>query len=179
MAEPTSAIDGLAAAAVSVTATASPALVRVGRPGGRGFGIVIADGFVLTNSHNLRDRTTELTFADHRSAQGEVIAVDADGDLAVLAADTAGAAPLAWADGPAAQGAVVFAVTRTASGDDRVERRVARLLRLPHRRLGFLRGTAVGWQNRAFPGTTGVVVELGPGQPDAARYARALRRLAP
>ena len=66
-----------------------------------------------------------------------------------------------------------------ASGDDRVERRVARLLGLPHRRLGFLPGTAVGWQNRAFPETTSVVVELGPGRPDAERYARALRRLAP
>lgn len=66
-----------------------------------------------------------------------------------------------------------------ASGDDRVERRVARLFRLPHRRLGFLPGTAVGWQNDAFPGTTGVVVELGPGRPDAGRYARAVRRLAP
>ena len=72
-----------------------------------------------------------------------------------------------------------YGIVVDASGDDRVERRVARLLELPHRRLGFLRGTAVGWQNRAFPGTTGVVVELGPGRPDAARYARALRRLAP
>jgi protein MpaA len=65
------------------------------------------------------------------------------------------------------------------SGDDRVERRVARLFRLPHRRLGFLRGTAVGWQNDAFPDATGVVVELGPGRRDAERYARAVRQLAP
>lgn len=72
-----------------------------------------------------------------------------------------------------------YAIVVDASGDDRVERRVARLFRLPHRRLGFLRGTAVGWQNAAFPGTTGVVVELGPGRPDAERYARAVRRLAP
>jgi protein MpaA len=72
-----------------------------------------------------------------------------------------------------------YGIVVDASGDDRVERRVARLFGLPHRRLGPLPGTAVGWQNRAFPDATGVVVELGPGRPEAQRYARAVQRLAP
>jgi S1-C subfamily serine protease len=82
--------------------------------------VVIGDGFVLTNAHNLRDRTTEVTFADGRAVQGEVTAVDPDGDLVVLAVDTAGAPALAWAQDPAEAGDVVFAVGRTGDGGARV-----------------------------------------------------------
>ena len=63
-------------AASAVAASVGPAVVRIGRHGGRGCGVVVADGNVLTNAHNLRDRTTEVTFADGRAAQGEVAAVD-------------------------------------------------------------------------------------------------------
>ena len=70
-------------AARTVLATAGPAVVRIGRQGGRGCGVVVAPGAVLTNAHNLRDRTTEVSFADGRSAQASVTAVDGDGDLVV------------------------------------------------------------------------------------------------
>ena len=121
MAEPLAPpFEDLRRAASTVTQQVGPSVVRVGRHGGRGCGLVVADGHVLTNSHNLRDRTTEVTFADGRSVQAEVVAVDPDGDLAVLAVDTAAAPALAWADRAAGQGDVVFAVTRTSGGDDRV-----------------------------------------------------------
>lgn len=123
----------MAAAAASVTVTAAlqdaaravatavtPAVVRIGRHGGRGCGLVVADGKVLTNAHNLRDHTTEVTFGDGRGVQGEVIAVDPDGDLAVLAVDTGGAAALEWAGELPEPGTIVFAVSRARDGGDRL-----------------------------------------------------------
>lgn len=98
-----------------VAARAVPATVRIGRDG-RGSGVVVADGRVVTNAHNLRDRTTLVTFADGRAVQGRITGVDADGDLVVLEADTAGVAPLEWADRVPAQGDVVFAVAAAPGG---------------------------------------------------------------
>ena len=110
----------LGEAARAALAASTPSVVRIGRSPGRGCGIVVADGHVLTNAHNLRDRTTEVTFADGRAVQGEVVAVDPDGDLVVLEVDTGGAAPLAWASEAAGPGDVVYAVGRTADGGARV-----------------------------------------------------------
>ncbi len=107
-------------AARSALAAADRSVVRIGRAPGRGCGIVVGDGFVLTNAHNLRDRTTEVTFADGRAVQGEVSGVDPDGDLVVLAVDTGGAPALAWAEEAAEPGDVVFAVGRSAEGGARI-----------------------------------------------------------
>lgn len=120
MAAPDSVITTLHDAAAAAAATAGPAIVRIGRHGGRGCGIVVADGYVLTNAHNLRDRTTEVTFADGRAEQGELTAVDADGDLAVVSVDTGGAAPLTWIDDIPSAGTVVFTVSRAADAGPRI-----------------------------------------------------------
>jgi serine protease Do len=98
-----------------VDATA-PAVVRVGRHGGRGCGFVVDRGVVVTNAHNLRDRTTEITFADGRAVQARALGVDVDEDLAVLEVDTGDATPLAWADGQTELGDPVYAVVRTPDG---------------------------------------------------------------
>jgi S1-C subfamily serine protease len=95
---------------------AAPGVVRVGRHGGRGCGVVVADGVVVTNAHNLRDRTTEIGFADGRSVQARALGVDVDGDLAVLEVDTGDATPLAWADDQPELGDAVYSVARTADG---------------------------------------------------------------
>jgi len=79
-----------------------------------------APGKVLTNAHNLRDRTTQVTFADGRSEQARVAGVDPDGDLVVLEVDTGAAPPLTWAPEVPAPGAVVFAVGRTGDSGQRV-----------------------------------------------------------
>lgn len=112
-----------------VVEAAAPSVVRIGRHGGRGCGVVVGDGLVLTNAHNLRDRTTQVTFADGHQAQGRAAGVDLDGDLTVLKVDTAGAPALAWAvdhvtpaDGvpaggvPVDWGTTVFALGRTGDG---------------------------------------------------------------
>ncbi|MEO7571498.1 MAG: trypsin-like peptidase domain-containing protein [Acidimicrobiales bacterium] len=110
----------LGEAAHAALAASSPSVVRIGRAPGRGGGIVVVEGHVLTNAHNLRDRTTEVTFADGRAVQAGVTAVDPDGDLVVLEVDTAGAPALVWASETADAGEVVFAVGRTADGGARV-----------------------------------------------------------
>ena len=74
-------------------AAASPSVVGVGRHG-RGSGFVVAPGRVVTNAHNLRDRTTEIRFLDGRVEQAAVMGSDVDGDLVVLEVDTGSAAAL-------------------------------------------------------------------------------------
>jgi serine protease Do len=96
--------------------TAASGVVRIGRHGGRGCGVVVAEGVVVTNAHNLRDRTTEVGFADGRAVQGRALGVDVDGDLAVLEVDTGDATPLAWSDEQPELGDPVFSVARTADG---------------------------------------------------------------
>jgi serine protease Do len=108
--------DELQATVRAVAERAAPAVVRIGRHGGRGCGVVVGDGLVLTNAHNLRDRTTLVTFADGRAVQGRAAGVDPDDDLVVLAVDTGDAPALPWADGPAGLGATVFAVASLADG---------------------------------------------------------------
>jgi len=89
---------------------AEPSVVSIGRHG-RGTGFVIAEGRVLTNAHNLRDRTTQVRFADGRRVQGTVVGSDVDGDLVVLEADTGDAAALAWSDSTPDTGDVVVTVS--------------------------------------------------------------------
>jgi len=99
-------------ASATVLERAGTAVVSIGRDR-RGSGAVIGDGRVLTNAHNLRDRTATVTFVDGRAAQGTLAGVDVDGDLAVLEVDTAGATPLDWQAEFAAltPGSPVFALT--------------------------------------------------------------------
>jgi S1-C subfamily serine protease len=107
-------------AATVVSSAVGPAIVRIGRHGGRGCGIVVAEGRVLTNAHNLRDRTTEVTFADGHSSQGELTAIDPDGDLAVLAVDTGDVAVLAWAEELPEAGSIIFTVSRARDAGTRL-----------------------------------------------------------
>ncbi|HEV8652602.1 MAG TPA: S1C family serine protease [Actinomycetes bacterium] len=79
-------------------------VVGIGRGPGRGSGVVVAEGSVATNAHNIRGEETTVVFADGRSAVGRVQGVDVDADLAVVSVDTQGAAPVAWAgEGEAAR----------------------------------------------------------------------------
>ncbi|HEX2783313.1 MAG TPA: serine protease, partial [Ilumatobacteraceae bacterium] len=101
----------LSSAARSVVAQVGGSLVSIGQDG-RGSGVVIASGKVLTNAHNLRDRTTLVTFADGRAEQGSVAGVDDDGDLVVLDVDTTSVAAISWADRAPEAGDIVFALSR-------------------------------------------------------------------
>jgi murein peptide amidase A len=71
-------------------------------------------------------------------------------------------------------------VVDESGGDLAVERRFARLMGLPLRRLTRYPGSAVGWQNHRLPRTTAFVTELPAGALSkriASRYARAVLKL--
>src|SRR3954463_11401630 len=104
-------LEDLSSTARSVLAGLGSAVVTIGSDG-RGSGIVIGAGKILTNAHNLRDRATLVTFADGRAEQGSVAGTDQDGDLVVLDVDTGSATPAAWAEQMPAEGDVVFALSR-------------------------------------------------------------------
>ena len=105
-----SALEELSRLVVTTAETTSASVVSIGR-GGRGTGFVVAPDRVLTNAHNLRDRTTSVRFGDGRTEQGTVLGSDVDGDLVVLEVATGDAAPLSWADDSPAVGGVVVSVT--------------------------------------------------------------------
>ena len=75
-----------------------PSVAGLGRGPGFGSGVVITEGAVLTNAHNLRAEEVRLSFADGRETSGRVTALDDEGDIAVIAADTNGAPPIVWGE---------------------------------------------------------------------------------
>jgi serine protease Do len=85
--------------------------VGIGQRWGVGSGIVVAEGRVLTNAHNVRGDSVTVTFADGRTAEGSVAGQDIDGDLAVIEVDTGDAPALEWASASATIGTPVFALS--------------------------------------------------------------------
>jgi serine protease Do len=75
-----------------------PAVIGLGQGWGRGSGFVIDTNRILTNAHNLRGDEVTITFHDGRQETGKVLASDADLDLAVIEADTAGIEPIRWSE---------------------------------------------------------------------------------
>src|SRR5205823_7255063 len=106
-----STLADLSATIRSSAESVGPAVVGLGRGWGLGSGVVVGDGRVLTNAHNLRGSETTVTFADGRREAGEVTGTDPDVDLAAIAVDTGDTVPVAWApDAPAPDiGTAVFA----------------------------------------------------------------------
>lgn len=112
----TTILEQLAATVGGIARTAGASVVRVGGRGRGSSGVIIAAGQVLTNAHNIHHDTISVTFADGRTTDGTITAVDIDGDLAVITVDTGDTPPLPWvSDGSIAAGSPVFAVA--ASGD--------------------------------------------------------------
>jgi serine protease Do len=103
-----SALDEITSTVASVAEKAGPSVVGINR---HGTGVVVADGFVATNAHNIRGDATYVTFADGHTATGTSAGVDIDGDLAVVAVDTAGLPPLKLSTTPVAIGQVVVALS--------------------------------------------------------------------
>lgn len=110
------ALEQLEGAVRGVMERVGPAVVGVGTRARQGStGVVIGEGRVLTNAHNVYgDGTLTVTFADGRAATGQVSAADFDGDVAVVAVDTAGATPVEWAEHTLDVGTVVVALANPA-----------------------------------------------------------------
>ena len=107
-------------------------LVAIGR-NGRGTGIVVAAGQVLTNAHNLRDTTTSVTFADGRVEQATAVGVDEEGDLAVLTVDTGSIAPLNGRESPCRRRRCRVRLRGRGTGNDGTRKRHGALVSGPAR----------------------------------------------
>jgi serine protease Do len=112
-------LEELSSAIRAVSDSAGSAVVGIGQRI-RGSGVVIADGQILTNAHNLRGDEVTVTFRDGRSTRGTVRGVDPDGDLAVVEVDTTGSTPLPWSDSEVGVGDIVFGLAATGAGPARV-----------------------------------------------------------
>jgi serine protease Do len=73
-----------------------PSVVGLGRGWSQGSGVVIGEGRVLTNAHNLRREQVTVVFADGRRENGEVAGTDRDLDLAVIEVDTGDVPAIVW-----------------------------------------------------------------------------------
>lgn len=113
-------LEELQEATVDVAGRVGPSVVGIGR-GVRGVGVVVGDGLVLTNAHNLRGEEVTVTHPDGATATATVAGVDLDGDLAILRVDTRGAPAPEW-DGAPALGATVWSLARTPDAGLRVTR---------------------------------------------------------
>jgi serine protease Do len=102
--------DEIQASIAGLAENAGSSVVGIGQRWGVGSGIVLGEGRVLTNAHNIRGSKVTVTFADGRTAEGNVAGHDYDGDLAVIEADTGQIAALPWATTAAAIGTPVFAL---------------------------------------------------------------------
>src|SRR5918999_324998 len=98
-------------AIAGVAGRVGPSVVGLGRGWGHGSGVVIGEGRVLTNAHNLRRDHVTVAFADGRRAPGDVAATHPDLDLAGVEVDTGDAPAVKWEPGdPPGVGAPVVAV---------------------------------------------------------------------
>src|SRR3954447_20383936 len=73
-----------------------PSVVGLGRGWGRGSGVVVVPGRVITNAHVLRGDEVAVGFADGETRLGRVAGADEDLDVAVVAVDTADSPAVAW-----------------------------------------------------------------------------------
>ncbi|HYI21463.1 MAG TPA: S1C family serine protease [Candidatus Limnocylindrales bacterium] len=109
-------LDEVAGALANVAEKVGPSVVRIGGGWRGGSGVVIGDGAVLTNAHNVRGEEVTVVFADGRRTVGSVSGIDVDGDLAVVSVDTGSTAVVDWAGAQATIGTPIFAVAHNGDG---------------------------------------------------------------
>jgi serine protease Do len=109
-------LDDLATVLQQIESRVGPAVVGIGRRRGAGSGIVVADGRIVTNAHNIRGDTVGIRLHDGSRLDGTLAAADPDSDLAVVTADTGDITAVDWStDAAPAIGTAVFALSRARS----------------------------------------------------------------
>ena len=104
-------LDEIQAHIVQLAEGAGASVVGIGQRWGVGSGVVLGQGRVLTNAHNVRRDEVTVTFADGRTADGRVAGLDIDADVTVIETDTGEVPALAWAASASAGiGTPVFAL---------------------------------------------------------------------
>ena len=104
-------LDEIGASIRQLAESAGASVVGIGQRWGAGSGIVLGEGQVLTNAHNVRGDHVTVTFGDGRTAEGSIAGHDIDSDLAVVSVDTGETPALPWAGGASVEiGKPVFAL---------------------------------------------------------------------
>ncbi|HXX90323.1 MAG TPA: trypsin-like peptidase domain-containing protein [Acidimicrobiales bacterium] len=134
----TKVLEELSDAIAGLADGVGPSVVGVGRGGS---GVVVGEGRVLTNAHNLRGGEVTVTFPDGRRAEATPLGVDVEGDLAVLSVETAGAPAVPWGAPAPRVGSAVVALAHNRAGGARAS-------------VGFVSATGV-----TFRGPGGRLVE--------------------
>lgn len=95
-------------AVATAASAAGDAVVTIGR----GSGLVVAEGRVVTNAHNVHGEEMQVRFGDGRVATAHTAGADLDGDLAVLEVDTADVAAVERSTSTVRLGRPVVALAR-------------------------------------------------------------------
>ena len=104
-------LDEIGASIRQLAEGAGASVTGIGQRWGAGSGIVLGQGQVLTNAHNVRGDQVTVTFADGRTAEGSVAGRDIDSDLSVISVNTGETPALPWAVSASAEiGKPVFAL---------------------------------------------------------------------
>jgi S1-C subfamily serine protease len=143
-------IEDLGKAINGIAEGAGRSTVGLGNRWRGGSGVVVENGKVLTNAHNLHGDEITVFFADGREAEGKLLGADGDGDLAVIGVDTGEAPAIAWGDGATlAIGAPVVAIGNPAGQGVRVT-------------LGFVSGLGRAFRGPRGRRVTGAVEHTAP-----------------
>ena len=102
-------LAALQQAVVDAAEKVGPAVAGIGRGWGRGSGVVVAPGQVLTVAHVLRGDEVAVSLGGD-VAEGRVLGVDSDLNVALLAVETGEIEPVQWASETPAAGAPVLAL---------------------------------------------------------------------
>jgi S1-C subfamily serine protease len=113
-------LQELGGSIAEIAGKVGPSTVGIGNRWRGGSGIVIDDGNVLTNAHNLHGDEVRVYFADGREADATVLGADADNDLAVLGVETSGAPAITWGSAEVGIGTPVVALGNPAGRGPRV-----------------------------------------------------------
>lgn len=71
-------------------------VVGIGQRWGVGSGVVIGDGRIVTNAHNVRREEVTVTLPDGTDVKGRVAGADVDKDVAVVTIDNGSTKPIEW-----------------------------------------------------------------------------------
>jgi S1-C subfamily serine protease len=113
-------LQELGGSIAEIAGKVGPSTVGIGNRWRGGSGIVIDNGKVLTNAHNMHGDEVRVYFADGREADATVLGADADNDLAVLGVETAAAPAITWGSAEVGIGTPVVALGNPAGRGPRV-----------------------------------------------------------
>ena len=83
-------------AVASVADSVGQSVVGLGGRWGMGSGVLLEEGVVLTNAHNVSPERATVTFFDGRVDHAGVLGIDVDADLALLEVSNGPAGPITW-----------------------------------------------------------------------------------